>query len=177
MLKVQGWFSLVWTTQGNFNWSIKRSGRTGSQQWEREIFLKTQLTLKLDMMMMMMMISSCTCLVAPIFIYFDLLTSQYDHSESLKFLTNAKSWEKKLSCDINIPAMWLFSKSFLLSLYLDFLCVLQLDATPFCENYAKLYFDAKHLEKGLNKGWWNVWCHFPKKCPFWFSSLGPVYAR
>ena len=21
-----------------------------------------------------------------------------------------------------------------------------------CENYAKLYFDAKHLEKGLNRG-------------------------
>ena len=22
----------------------------------------------------------------------------------------------------------------------------------FCENYAKLYFDAKHLEQGLNRG-------------------------
>ena len=28
---------------------------------------------------------------------------------------------------------------------LDLLCVQQLDATPFCENYAKPYFDAKLL--------------------------------
>ena len=27
------------------------------------------------------------------------------------------------------------------------------DRCPFCENYEKLYFDAKHLQKGLNKGW------------------------
>ena len=33
---------------------------------------------------------------------------------------------------------------------LDLLCVLQSDAAPFCGNYAKLYFDAKHLEKGLS---------------------------
>ena len=33
------------------------------------------------------------------------------------------------------------------NLYL--LCVQQSGAAPFCENYAKLYFDAKHLEKGL----------------------------
>ena len=26
------------------------------------------------------------------------------------------------------------------------------NATPFCENYTKLYFDAKHLEKELNRG-------------------------
>ena len=31
-------------------------------------------------------------------------------------------------------------------------CVRQSNVTPFCENYAKLYFDAKHLEKGLNRG-------------------------
>ena len=24
---------------------------------------------------------------------------------------------------------------------------------PFCENYAKFYFDAKHLQKGLNRCW------------------------
>ena len=24
---------------------------------------------------------------------------------------------------------------------------------PLCENYAKLYFDVKHLENGLNSGW------------------------
>ena len=30
--------------------------------------------------------------------------------------------------------------------------VQQLDAAPFCENYKTLYFDAKHSEKGLNRG-------------------------
>ena len=29
---------------------------------------------------------------------------------------------------------------------------LAIESCPFCENYAKLYFDAKHLEKGLNRG-------------------------
>ena len=46
---------------------------------------------------------------------------------------------------------------------LDRLCVRQLQAAAFCENYTKLYFDAKHLEKGLNRGWWNFWCFFFKK--------------
>ena len=32
---------------------------------------------------------------------------------------------------------------------LEPLCVRQLGTGPFCKNYAKLYFDAKHLEKGL----------------------------
>ena len=36
---------------------------------------------------------------------------------------------------------------------LDLLCIQQLDAALFCENYVKLYFDAKYLEKGLNRGW------------------------
>ena len=36
---------------------------------------------------------------------------------------------------------------------LDLLCICQSGDALFCENYAKLYFDAKHLEKGLNKGW------------------------
>ena len=35
---------------------------------------------------------------------------------------------------------------------LDLLCVQQSGAAPFCENYAKLYFNSKHFEKGLNKG-------------------------
>ena len=35
----------------------------------------------------------------------------------------------------------------------DLLCVRESDATPFRENYAKLYFDGKHIEKGLNVGW------------------------
>ena len=36
---------------------------------------------------------------------------------------------------------------------LDLLCIQQSDAAPFYENDAKLYFDVKHLGKGLNKGW------------------------
>ena len=36
---------------------------------------------------------------------------------------------------------------------LDLLFVRQSDAASFCENYAKLYFDAKLLEKVLNSGW------------------------
>ena len=51
---------------------------------------------------------------------------------------------------------------------LDYLCVQQLNAVPFYENYTELYFDAEHLEKGLNRGWWNFWCPFlKKKCLFW----------
>ena len=65
----------------------------------------------------------------------------------------------------------------------DLLCVRQSDAAPFCENYAKLYFDVKHLEKELNRGGGKIFCgHSLKtKCPFWpeyrtlpwFSRLGP----
>ena len=36
---------------------------------------------------------------------------------------------------------------------LDILSVQQSGAATFCENYAKLYFDAKHLEEGLNTVW------------------------
>ena len=35
---------------------------------------------------------------------------------------------------------------------LDLLCP-TIGCCTFCENNAKLYFDAKHLEKGLNRGW------------------------
>ena len=35
---------------------------------------------------------------------------------------------------------------------LDLYCVRLSNAGPFCQNYAKLYFDAKHLEKRLNIG-------------------------
>ena len=35
---------------------------------------------------------------------------------------------------------------------LDLYRVRLLNVAPFCENYTKLYFDAKHLKKGLNKG-------------------------
>ena len=60
---------------------------------------------------------------------------------------------------------------------LDLYCVRLSNAAPFCENYTKFYFDAKHLEKGLNTGCrglggggggLNFWCSFfIKKCPFW----------
>ena len=47
-------------------------------------------------------------------------------------------------------------KYFLLSItsghILDLHCVGSSTASPFCMNYAKLYFDAKHLQKG-----WNFW--------------------
>ena len=36
---------------------------------------------------------------------------------------------------------------------LDLLCIWESDTGHFCEIYAKLYFDAKHLEKGLNREW------------------------
>ena len=42
------------------------------------------------------------------------------------------------------------------------------DTAPICENYAKVYFDTKHLEKALNRGWQNFWCSFIfKKWSFW----------
>ena len=46
---------------------------------------------------------------------------------------------------------------------LDLLCVQQSGTAPYCENYAKFCFDAKHLEKGLNRGWLNFWFPFFKK--------------
>ena len=57
---------------------------------------------------------------------------------------------------------------------LDLYCVWLSNVAPFCENYAKIYFDAKHLEKRLNRGRGNCWgllfkklLFFQKKCPFW----------
>ena len=51
---------------------------------------------------------------------------------------------------------------------LDFLWIWQSKAAPFCENSAKLYFVAKHLGKGLNRGCWSFWVLFlAKKCPIW----------
>ena len=55
---------------------------------------------------------------------------------------------------------------------LDLLCVWQSDTTNFCEKYAKPYFYAKHLEKGLNRWWLNFWCpFFQKKLPF-LANIG-----
>ena len=45
-----------------------------------------------------------------------------------------------------IPSTFLLPAGHILDLY----CIRLLNAAPFCENYTKLYFDAKHLEKGLN---------------------------
>ena len=47
---------------------------------------------------------------------------------------------------------------------LDLLCVRQLDVAYFSGNYAKLYFDAKHLEKELNRGCEIFGVLFFKKC-------------
>ena len=52
---------------------------------------------------------------------------------------------------------------------LELYCVRLSNAAPLCKNYAKLYFDAKHLEKGLNGGNGGVkflGCFFGKKCLF-----------
>ena len=35
---------------------------------------------------------------------------------------------------------------------LEILCIQQSDSALSCENYAKLYFDAKHVGKALNRG-------------------------
>ena len=48
---------------------------------------------------------------------------------------------------------------------LDLLCIRRSYDTYLCENYAELYFDAEHLEKGLNREWWNFWC------PFFFKKV------
>ena len=45
-----------------------------------------------------------------------------------------------------IPSTFLLRTGHILDLY----CIQLLNAAPFSENYTKLYFDAKHLEKGLN---------------------------
>ena len=47
---------------------------------------------------------------------------------------------------------------------LDIHCVRLSNAALLCEKYAKLYFDAKHLEKELNKGVGESF--FQKKVPF-----------
>ena len=53
---------------------------------------------------------------------------------------------------------------------LDLYCVRLSNAAPFCGNYAKLYFDRKHLEKGLNRAAGGVKYlgpFFHKKYHFW----------
>ena len=50
---------------------------------------------------------------------------------------------------------------------LKFLCIQQSDAALFCENYTKLYFDAKHFKKGLNSGGEIFGALFFQKNSFW----------
>ena len=49
-------------------------------------------------------------------------------------------------------------------------------AAPFCENNANIYFDTKHLEKGLNSGWWNVLGPFFRKSALLLKNrpFGPI---
>ena len=54
---------------------------------------------------------------------------------------------------------------------LDILSVWQSDTDPFCENYAKLYFDAKHLEKRLNRGG-EVFAALSSKNVTFFANIG-----
>ena len=52
------------------------------------------------------------------------------------------------------------------------------NTVPFCENYAKLYFDAKHLKRGLNKAVGEValwWPFFKKTAFFQKSALSGLY--
>ena len=51
---------------------------------------------------------------------------------------------------VSLTFKWLWSKIGIAGPNLDILYIQQLDL-PSCEKYAKLYFGAKHLEKGLNK--------------------------
>ena len=57
---------------------------------------------------------------------------------------------------------------------LDLYCVQLLNATPFCKNYTKLCFDAKHLEKGLNREVKFLVPFFQKKYPF-FKKKNPFW--
>ena len=54
---------------------------------------------------------------------------------------------------------------------------------PFFENYAMIYFEAKHLEKRLNRGWWNFWCSIFQKrvfigcCPKFLDQALPFQEK
>ena len=54
---------------------------------------------------------------------------------------------------------------------LDLLYIRKLDTSPFSGNYAKLYFDAKHLEKNLNRVDGIFGVLFFKKRPF-LANIG-----
>ena len=82
--------------------------------------------------------------------------------------------------DRAFPGDWILN---ILGPNLD-LCVRQLDAAPFFENYAELYYDKKHLKKVQNRGWGNFWCSFFKqsalldnigRCPKFLDSTMYIY--
>ena len=61
---------------------------------------------------------------------------------------------------------------------LDLYCAWLLNATLFCKNYIKLYFDAKHLEKGLiTGGGGDFWCFFFTKVPFFSLQQHKNYKK
>ena len=63
------------------------------------------------------------------------------------------SFSETIVQELSHQLMRFMSNSTLSGPNLDLLYIRQLNASPFCENYAKFYFDIKHLEKGLNRGW------------------------
>ena len=64
------------------------------------------------------------------------------HGNRLKtFFSKLICWSTFLNAQTSVPAEHI----------LDLYCVRLSNAAPFCKNYTKLYFDPKHLEKGLNR--------------------------
>ena len=50
-------------------------------------------------------------------------------------------------------------------------CIQLSNTAPFCKNYTKLYFDAKHLEKGLNRRGEIFGALFSKKVAFFHKKV------
>ena len=59
---------------------------------------------------------------------------------------------------------------YIIDLYCVQYCVWLSNAVPFCEDYTKLYFDSKHLKKGLNRRGKIYVALFSKKCSFSIKS-------
>ena len=59
---------------------------------------------------------------------------------------------------------------YILDLYYVQYCVWLSNAAPFCENDTKSYFDAKHLEKGLERRGKIFGALFSNKMPFFIKS-------
>ena len=59
---------------------------------------------------------------------------------------------------------------YIIDLYCVQYCVWLSNAVPFCEDYTKLYFDSKHLKKGLNRRGKIYVALFSKNCPFSIKS-------